>query len=469
VTSEQPVGIDMAWLAASRTYDYDTLNRLITARLTDTQNWVTATEKTTSYNYDDLGNRISHSYRDGEGDQDGSPNIIGYAHDKANRMTTLADKTQACDKAGNLTLAYSTDRGTSYKYAYDPYGRPLIRESAGQADMDTKGDILTSAGSNDLVRFTDSMLGVIWDSRADMDDDGDVDQTDNNLRKTAAYGWYPSRNPVVAQAFSDVGNPFGFQGRVHFAIDTLATATDGKLMLVDHRLRMNDPVTGRWTTRDPIGYADSYNLYQYLQSNSLIWLDPLGLYGKETHLDKTRTEAKKAGFSDSEAEEIATANQKTDDWTNSALTATIINILTLGLLGGEAYDDHFPGAGPPVGEQQYVEAGYDKNKAVLNRIMDALLSCSRKKLGEALHTLQDSFSHEGRPDRGGHPKGRKYDKDGDGSDPVGFGPEGEKESQGRCDKGVDNPNNDKERYKEAIRQTKAVLEAFHQKCGTGKP
>ena len=198
-------------------------------------------------------------------------------HDKANRMTTLADKTQGYDKAGNLTLAYSTDRGTSYKYAYDPYGRVLIRESAGQADMDTQGDILTSAGSNDLVRFTDSMLGVIWDSRADMDNDGDVDQTDDNLRKTAAYGWYPSRNPVVAQAldmscrgsgspgdpasrsdatcqgqaFSDVSNPFGFQGRVHFAIDTLATATDGKLMLVDHRLRMNDPVTGRWTTRDP--------------------------------------------------------------------------------------------------------------------------------------------------------------------------------------------------------------------------
>ena len=34
-------------------------------------------------------------------------------------MTKLAGLDQDYDKAGNLTLAYSADRGTSYLYKYD--------------------------------------------------------------------------------------------------------------------------------------------------------------------------------------------------------------------------------------------------------------------------------------------------------------------------------------------------------------
>ena len=38
-------------------------------------------------------------------------------------MTTLATKTQGYDLAGNLTLAYSADRGTSYTYRWDHHNR----------------------------------------------------------------------------------------------------------------------------------------------------------------------------------------------------------------------------------------------------------------------------------------------------------------------------------------------------------
>ena len=98
-----------------REFDYDTPSRLITARVTDTQDWSTGTEKTTWYNYDDLGNRISHRYRDAT--------AIGYGHDKANRMTTYATKTQGYDQAGNLTGAFSADRATAYTYSYDHHNR----------------------------------------------------------------------------------------------------------------------------------------------------------------------------------------------------------------------------------------------------------------------------------------------------------------------------------------------------------
>ena len=38
-------------------------------------------------------------------------------------MTTVAGLSQGYDDAGNLTLAYSVDRGTSYTYRYDHHNR----------------------------------------------------------------------------------------------------------------------------------------------------------------------------------------------------------------------------------------------------------------------------------------------------------------------------------------------------------
>jgi len=111
-----------------------------------------------------------------------------------------------------------------------------------------------------------------------MDDDGDVDLTDRTLYMSKDNNWPPqSTSTVVAQAFSDAGNPFMHQGRPHFAIDTAASDTEGKLMINDHRARFNDPVTGRWVTRDPLGFQDSLNLYEFVKSNPTRGSDPMGL------------------------------------------------------------------------------------------------------------------------------------------------------------------------------------------------
>ena len=79
-----------------------------------------------------------------------------------------------------------------------------------------------------------------------------MDNTDRTLYATSRSNWPPAASPTVAQAFSDMDNPFMFQGRPHFAIDSRLTATEAKLMLNDRRARFNDPVLGRWVTRDPI-------------------------------------------------------------------------------------------------------------------------------------------------------------------------------------------------------------------------
>lgn len=47
--------------------------------------------------------------------------------------------------------------------------------------------------------------------------------------------------------------------------------------LLSPALAMNDPVQGRWLTRDPIGYAGgSFNLYEFAQSDPISLDDPFG-------------------------------------------------------------------------------------------------------------------------------------------------------------------------------------------------
>ena len=66
----------------------------------------------------------------------------------------------------------------------------------------------------------------------------------------------------------DMFQPFGFGGGL-FDMDT---------GLVRLGARDYDPVTGRWTTRDPVGIAGGdTNLYAYAFNDPINTADPLGL------------------------------------------------------------------------------------------------------------------------------------------------------------------------------------------------
>lgn len=156
------------------------------------------------------------------------------------------------DRMYNVRLLLDRAGAIVERYTYDSYGRPRIRESCGRGDMNND----TKMSSGDTTRFDDANDDTIWDPRADMDDDGDVDANDETLYDNKYSDWSGAGPPVdPRQAFSDKGNPFMFQGIPHFALDTASSATEGKLMLNHHRARFADPVTGRWTTRDPLLYG----------------------------------------------------------------------------------------------------------------------------------------------------------------------------------------------------------------------
>ncbi len=99
----------------------------------------------------------------------------------------------------------------------------------------------------------------------------------------------PYLNGVTAPAAFQPIDPCRFTSREY----------DDATGLYYFRARWYDPEAGRFTTRDPMGYADGNNLYQYVSSQPTAKIDPLGLNGTGKRscvgVKKTPIKIKKSG------------------------------------------------------------------------------------------------------------------------------------------------------------------------------
>ena len=156
----------------------------------------------------------------------------------------------------------------------------------------------------------------------------------------------------------DGANPFQFTGREN----------DGT-GLYYYRLRYYHPTLNRFISEDPLRplTGADLNLYTYVSNSPLNAVDPFGLYEEDVHRDLTFCLARSAGYSSSAARRIAAADQGTD-----------------GNPGTSPY------AGPQAARDWHFTT--EARRADLwQRALDGNLD----HLGQYLHALQDSYSHEG--------------------------------------------------------------------------
>jgi RHS repeat-associated protein len=145
------------------------------------------------------------------------------------------------DQAGNIA-----------DIQYDKAGRETMRIFSTSSNATNNVE--------DFSTLVNWINNIVCDARWDLNADGSV--------TTADYAYYPEKT-LGRGKLSWVNNRIGCAGYQH------APQLAGTKWHVRHRAL--DAERGEWLTRDPAGFIDGKNLYQYARSRPLVGVDPIGL------------------------------------------------------------------------------------------------------------------------------------------------------------------------------------------------
>ena len=171
------------------------------------------------------------------------------------------------------------------RYVYDAYGRPSCY---------SPGDIATSGGARDgpdgtLDGDDSTEFSAVWNGGAGAlgwktdlgrsgglgGPDGLVDNNDSIAFNSYRFSGYAGGYGLMSAAAVD--NRKGFAGYEFDPVLNGTIASGGFLPVYHVRNRVLNCDTGKWIQRDPFGYHDSMDLYEYCQSDPLDKEDAMGL------------------------------------------------------------------------------------------------------------------------------------------------------------------------------------------------
>ncbi len=168
---------------------------------------------------------------------------------------TPEERRYYCQNWRNDVSVVITSAAVMVEWAkFSAYGVPI-----GLPAGDIDSDFVTDTGDVDAIKT----WVAAYDVRADLDLDGDIDATDGTL----AEGYEGTTLGWTVLSAANVANRAGYAGY----------QKDVNLDISHVRNRVLEPHLGRWTRRDPLGYVDGINVYEYTASCSVKWTDPSGL------------------------------------------------------------------------------------------------------------------------------------------------------------------------------------------------
>ncbi|MFG3497133.1 putative T7SS-secreted protein [Streptomyces sp. NPDC047928] len=284
------VGISDA-LSGSRGFDVDSAGRVTAVHA---RGW------TEQYAYDDAGNQTEASWpathpshsatgpRAYEGTRIASAGAVRYEHDGQGRIV-LRQKARLSRKpdtwryewdAEDRLTAVTTPDGTVWRYAYDPLGRRISKQSPVETvhftwdgttlcEQTTANVVLTwdhvgprplsqteRRTDTDDERFFAIVTDLIGSPTELVDEQGDVAwRTRTTLWGTTTW----NRDATAYTPLRFPGQYFDPESGLHY-----------------NYFRYYDPETARYLSQDPLGLAPAPNPTAYVH-NPLLWADPLGL------------------------------------------------------------------------------------------------------------------------------------------------------------------------------------------------
>ena len=287
-----------------------------------------------TYAYDPFGRRISKTiHRDEIGDDEADGGGTGTGNDRCGGGDKAHPRTTTYLYDGSGIIAEHNNRNElTRRYLHGPgIDEPLsVTEIKGHGKKDLP----------ETYYYQVDGLGSI------------TGLTDEKGRPVQRYEYDSFGN--IRQHGNRIGQPFAFTAREY----------DRETGLYFYRARYYDPQSGRFIVRDPIGFAGGdINLYAYVWNNPVNWRDPLGIYGYSVHFDDTQTMALQTGFNPRRAYELAKYSNAVD----------------------EKY--------PVWSYENRLKWHFTTKERVDELLQKAYSTGSNKDFGEALHVLQDYYSH----------------------------------------------------------------------------